>query len=128
MYSQNNSISGMIGAEQLLYANANSAAEKAAKAFALQQQQQHIHINNNNGHLQQSQQYHNSSSSSSNNVVYSANSHLVNNSSSTLRTKQEGFARMPSPFTESSMLGSGSHIDLPFDIIDEPKTTLQDYH
>ena len=139
MYNTNNSIAGMIGAEQL-YANASAAAESAAKAFALQQQQQqqqqrqqqqqHVNGSNNGAGTTTSALtggFHSQPFSSSSGVVYSGNQAAVNN---VPLTKQEGFARVSSGLTENSNYSANSRIDpidLPLDILDEPKTTLESY-
>ena len=133
MYNTNNSIAGMIGAEQL-YANASAAAESAAKAFALQQQQQQQQQQdfsaNNNGigstAVGLTGGFHSQAFSSNSGIVYSGNQ-AVNN---VPRTKQDGFVRVSSGLTENSNFSANSRletIDLPLDILDEPKTTLENY-
>ena len=131
MYNTNNSIAGMIGAEQL-YANASAAAESAAKAFAMQQQQQQQQQQNLNGDSNVTGTtaaltggFHSQPFSSNSGVVYSGNQASANN---VPQTKQEGFARVPS--AENSNFSANSRldtIDLPLDILDEPKTTLESY-
>lgn len=125
MYNTNNSIAGMIGAEQL-YANASAAAESAAKAFAMQQQQ---NLNGDSNVIGTTAAltggFHSQPFSSNSGVVYSGNQASANH---VPQTKQEGFARVPS--AENSNFSANSRIDaidLPLDILDEPKTTLESY-
>jgi len=127
MYNTNNSIAGMIGAEQL-YANASAAAESAAKAFAMQQQQQQ-NLNGDSNVIGTTAAltggFHSQPFSSNSGVVYSGNQASANH---VPQTKQEGFARVPSG--ENSNFSANSRIDaidLPLDILDEPKTTLESY-
>ena len=107
-----------------LYANvaseaAQTAAINAATAFALQQQQKQASNSTGMvqiGHLdgQQKQQKQQQQYGGNNNVNYNS-------------SKQQGLARVPSELTSTTSSSRNTHIDLPLDILDEPKSQLSDF-